>query len=470
MTNFRLRARAGLTGVLALVCASAAACDSVLDIEDPKMRPDGEAGEPSIGGKSFGGTSTTPQAGEAGQGGNAGSAGSGGTSAGEAGMSSEAGSGGEGGTVTPQGCVLDSKRCTDGQPEVCDNTGEWVASGAKCEFDCVGEGKCTACHESDTRCAVCPDGETCNTNQPQVCEGGVWKNKGSECKQFCQVGKCETTPSCTEFAAERTTCRNTESCCASYLLPGGDFNLLNPDGFIPAKVTPFLLDKYEVTVGRMRQFVFAYDPKVFVAGRGKSAHINGDTGWDPLFALPADKEALVAQLKGCTGTTWTDNEAINNRLPMNCVSFTVAYAFCIWDGGRLPTDAEWSFAAAGGSQERQYPWSLPGAEPDISTEIAHYDGYGIPTTGPIDVGGKPLGDSRWRHVDLGGNVQEWTLDYSGGSFSECHDCLNTIQGERLIHGGAYDSIGESLLSYVPTAAPDDNVRASNGFRCARDLK
>jgi formylglycine-generating enzyme required for sulfatase activity len=36
-----------------------------------------------------------------------------------------------------------------------------------------------------------------------------------------------------------------------------------------------------------------------------------------------------------------------------------AYAFCIWDGGFLPTDAEWNYAAAGGAQQRAYPWSNP---------------------------------------------------------------------------------------------------------------
>jgi|SRR5580704_4705762 sulfatase modifying factor 1 len=110
------------------------------------------------------------------------------------------------------------------------------------------------------------------------------------------------------------------------------------------------------------------------AGSGKHAHLNGgrglrsaadptsyEPGWGP--SDDANVSPTDAHLSSCSpAATWTPSPSGSENLPINCVDWAEAYAFCIWDGGFLPSDAEWEYAAAGGSEQREYPWgsALPG--------------------------------------------------------------------------------------------------------------
>lgn len=473
MSKSRLRGRAGIAGAIALVCASAVACDSVLDIQDPMIRPpEGEGGEPTSGGTAgtaTAGSATTPEGGGAGEGGTNG--GSGGTDA----IPGGAGSGGEGG-VNPGGCKTDSVQCNGNKPERCDEFGHWVQNEAEAAGECAvqcSEGRCVECLPQEKRCAVCADGEAgCNTNQPQSCVDGAWENEGSACKHYCDGGECVTPPSCRGTFESTTTCSNLESCCRSQLVSGGHFirdydgSEEFPDLGFTAQVSDFFLDKFEVTVGRMRAFVDAYSQVLLLSeGQGKSNHISDDTGWKTTYELPKTKEALIAEFKSCGSlSTWRDVPE-NNDLPINCVSFNVAYAFCVWDTGRLPTEAEWNFAATGGSEQRAFPW-LPKGDAPITKDHAH---YGSPEAGPTAVGSKPLGNGRWGQSDLSGNVSEWLLDYFQEYPLTCKDCLNTAaSSDRSERGGAYLSIPIFLSASLRNYAQPETVDASRGFRCARD--
>ena len=92
---------------------------------------------------------------------------------------------------------------------------------------------------------------------------------------------------------------------------------------------------------------------------------------------------------------------------MNCVNWWEAYAFCIWDGGFLPSDAESEYAAAGGDQQRPYPWGT--AAPGSANQYAIY-GCNYPNAGACSgvaniapVGTAAAGAGRWSQLDLVGD-------------------------------------------------------------------
>jgi len=300
-------------------------------------------------------------------------------------------------------------------------------------------------------------------------------------------------PSCMGLPATCGAGAN-EDCCQTAAAPGTEpgsrfyrsydeaTDAYNDTSF-PATVSTFVLDRYEVTVGRFRAFVDAgmgtqATPPVVGAG----AHPNlADSGWDSAWNtnLVTGTSALKAALQCFEPLhTWTDAPEENENKPMDCVSWYEAMAFCIWDGGYLPTEMEWNYAASGGSEHRAYPWSKPASSLDVNCTYANYINNGAyciagPTGGTgakHRVGNEsPKGDGRWSHSDLGGNVWEWVLDwYATGYPLPCNDCANLMDSSgRAIRGGSY-SLDESRLRTGIRSSwiPGDRYHAI-GLRCAR---
>jgi formylglycine-generating enzyme required for sulfatase activity len=177
-----------------------------------------------------------------------------------------------------------------------------------------------------------------------------------------------TAPSCKGLAATCGPLGN-DDCCKSLLVPGGTYNrsydgvdYLDPS--YPATVSDFYLDKYEVTVGRLRAFVNAgMGTQACPPGKGTGAHPKvAGSGWKSEWNsnLPATTASLKTALQCYAGyQTWTDTAAGDENKTANCLDWYTAFAFCAWDGGRLATEAEWNYAASGGSEHRYCPWSNP---------------------------------------------------------------------------------------------------------------
>ena len=268
-----------------------------------------------------------------------------------------------------------------------------------------------------------------------------------------------------------------DDCCKSLLVPGGTFkrsydgvDFLDPSS--PATVSDFYLDKYEITVGRFRAFVNAgmgtqnRPPR---DGAGAHPKIAG-SGWNPGWnaKLAADTAALTSSLK-CFESyqIWTDTPGGEEGKPQNCLDWYTAFAFCVWDGGRLATEAEWNYAASAGSEQRYYPWSSP---PTSTTIDDSYAVYCSRTCRLQNVGSRsPKGDGKWGQSDLGGNAWEWVLDFGGGAYPmPCHECADVAEGtQRSFRSGSNDDIASTLRSAVRHVIKPE-YHGVIGSRCARN--
>jgi formylglycine-generating enzyme required for sulfatase activity len=332
-------------------------------------------------------------------------------------------------------------------------------------------------------------------------DGGTARGKGRSCTGGPGADKkCGGQPNDDQTMGSH-------DCCEVAAIPGGSYNRFN-DAAFPATVSSFSLDVFEVTVGRFRAWVNATNGNLRGSappeGGGAHPKIKG-SGWRSEWNkyLPSSREEVDRMLgpedsdapfMACQyGTNVEDSGALTwwtealdkkvkdlnkgkadvlaentkealDRKPLNCVPWHVLFAFCVWDGGRLPTDAEFGFAAAAGNEQRQFPWGNVDAKDkahiadrnDLSL-VPTYE-YGAKyanarlydkTLGPnvfednyaftyggkamartdnathiAPVGRKPLGNGKWGHADLAGGMFEWMLDEGPIRQGPCNDCAN----------------------------------------------
>ena len=160
--------------------------------------------------------------------------------------------------------------------------------------------------------------------------------------------------------------------------------------------------------------------------------------------------------------------------PVIHVSWFEADAWCRWAGRRLPSEAEWEFAAtmrpgAGGSLVKgRYPW---GDAPPAASH-ANLDGFSL---GCVDVAAYPEGDNAWGCRQLIGNVWEWTAytfdPFPGFAPDDYKEYSIPLFGEtKVLRGGAWMTRSRMITSTYRNYFGPERRDVFAGFRtCARSV-
>lgn len=313
----------------------------------------------------------------------------------------------------------------------------------------------------------------------------------SPCCSAARAGVSDSPPA---MASKETHIHQTRARAGMVLLPGGTFRMgtdaaegFPADGEGPSRevtVSPFYLSPHAVTNLEFARFVeetgYATEAERF--------------GWSFVFHLFVSEatRATVRHAPGQTpwwlaveGADWRRPEGPDSNAgdrpdhPVVHVSWNDAAAYCEWAGVRLPTEAEWEFAARGGLEGKTYPWGdllKPGGVHQCNIWQGKFpvknnasDGYA--GTAPVDAY-EPNGYGMY---NMSGNVWEWCADWFSPDYHRTtapdNPRFEAPTGVRSIRGGSY-LCHRSYCNRYRVAARSKNTPDSStgniGFRVAAD--
>ena len=290
-------------------------------------------------------------------------------------------------------------------------------------------------------------------------------------------------------------------------IPAGKFTMGSNDGqpdekpLHDVKLKGFWMDRYEVTNNQFEKFVEATryvttaerapDPALF-PGAPKENLVPGSV----VFTPPEQVISLNDHMqwwKYVPGASWRHPQGPQSDLnglgehPVVHVSYDDAEAYAKWAGKRLPTEAEWEYAARGGLEQNPYPWGRERFPKGLwmmniwqgvfPKENKREDGFHF----SAPVGSFP--PNGYGLHDMAGNVWEWVADWYRHDYysksprenpkgpSDSFDPDEPGLQKRISRGGSYLCSDMYCKGYRPSArmkcTPDTGL-SHTGFRCAKD--
>jgi formylglycine-generating enzyme required for sulfatase activity len=196
-------------------------------------------------------------------------------------------------------------------------------------------------------------------------------------------------------------------------------------------IAPFWIDRTEVTVGDYRECV--------------------------------DKHVCQPPEPSSVSCTYDMGDLL---LPVSCVHWRDADAYCRAAMKRLPREVEWEFAARGTTKNR-FPWGGSASNCAVAATLLH-DATGRSCSGkrPWRVGSHPMGASLFGVMDLTGNVEEWTSDWY--SESVAGGAAPASGASHVLRGGGWMSAPSMSRTTSRNWGSSLEAGPNVGFRCAKD--